>query len=100
MQGLVYNCGGVYVSPSCVTMDKSLESQSIPQTAKPGLGEISFSLEAWKRGFICLGLRSLSCSRFPGLCFGEGCLEGWRVALCLSGRWKGRCLSDCGRWWC
>lgn len=64
-----------------MTVGKSLESLFIPQTAKPGLGESSL-LQGWKCGFICLGLRSPSCPCFPGLCFGEGCSEGWCVAVC------------------
>lgn len=97
MQGLVYSCGGV--SLSCD--DGPVPGVSVyPPNSQTRAGRDLFSLQGWKCGFICLGLRSLSCSHFPGLCFGEGCSEGWCVVLCLSGRRKGRCLSGCGRWWC
>lgn len=76
-----------------MTMGESLEFLFIPQTAKPGLGEISL-LQGWKCGFICLGL-SLPPPVLPFLGF---VVErgAWRAGVwwCAGGG----SLAGCGRW--
>lgn len=88
MPGLAYSRGGACVSPSHVTMGKSLESLSVPQKSPTGAGRDLSALRGWTCGFICLGLRSLSCSRFPGLCFGghAGRAGAWWCAVPAGGK--------------
>lgn len=82
---------GVCMSPPVCDKGQIPGVLSVP--TRPNQGLERSSLQGWKCGFICLGLRCLL--TFSGLVLERGARR--------AGAWwcaGARCLSGCGRWWC